>query len=174
MIKSIFIFLIIFTLAVFKTETISADYFIAEPSAQLKEVRGTKEEDYRIGVLRNFFEEYNSPLSEYAEHFISTADKYHLDWRLVPAITGIESTFGKRMPQGSFNAYGWANGDYRFSSWETSIEIVSKTLREKYLNRGATTIEKIARRYAPPSKTWAGKVKYFMNEIDPLPLEFTI
>lgn len=130
--------------------------------------------DYRTENLRAFLESQNSPLSNYAEDFVVYADTYGLDYRLVPAITGVESTFGKRIPANSYNAYGWANGDYRFKSWEDSIDLVSMTLRTKYIDKGAGSISKIARRYAPPSKTWGSKVKHFMARIDPFPVSFDI
>lgn len=165
------LFLVLFILAADET---SAEVYVAESSAQLKTNEVENTADYRVAILRGFLAEYNSPLADYAPVFVETADKYNLDWRFVPAITGVESTFGKRIPTNSYNAYGWANGAYYFDSWEGSIEIVSKTLREKYYDRGATSITKIARRYAPPSSTWAWKVRYFMNKINPLPLSFTL
>lgn len=130
--------------------------------------------DTRVQTLRAYLNSHDSPLADYSSEFISYADKYELDWRFVVAISGVESTFGKRIPTNSYNAYGWANGSYKFSSWEESIEIVNKTLKEKYIDKGADSIDEIARIYAPPSKTWSGKVKYFMNKIDPISLEFTI
>jgi hypothetical protein len=145
---------------------------VAGASAQLRS-RQT-EVDARVMVLKRFLQSHNSPLAEYAEVFIATADKYHLDWRLVPAITGVESTFGKRIPYNSYNAYGWANGNYAFKSWEDSIEIVTKTLKEKYIDKGATSVAKIARIYAPPSSTWASKVRFFMRKIEPFPVAFTL
>lgn len=152
----------------------SVEAYVVGASAQLKSNHVEEVEDYRVTKLEAFFEKYDSPLASHAGSFVFYADIYGLDWRLVPAISGVESTFGKRIPYNSYNAYGWANGAYKFSSWDESIEIVSKTLREKYYDKGATTIYQIARRYAPPSNTWAGKVKYFMNKIDPLPVIFTI
>lgn len=152
---------------------VSAEDLVVSNSAQL--TRTNEEgEDYRVFALKNFLASYDSPLYEYAEELIKTADEYDIDWRLVPAITGVESTFGKRIPQNSYNAYGWANGAYYFESWEDSIEIVTKTLREKYYDKGAEDINQIARRYAPPSSTWAGKVKSLMKKIDPLGLTFTL
>lgn len=130
--------------------------------------------DYRIFNLRNFLAKYNSPLTEYAADFVKYADMYDIDYRLVPAISGVESTFGKHIPVNSYNAYGWANGDYRFSSWVDSISHVTMTLRIKYVDRGAPTITKIAKRYAPPSSTWGTKVKFFVGKIDTLPLTFDI
>jgi len=122
--------------------------------------------DNRVEKLTAFLEKYDSPLSSYAPDFIEMADKYQIDWKLLPAITGVESTFGKQIPSGSYNAYGLNNGNYRFQSWENSIEIVSKALKEKYYNRGLDNPYKIGPVYAPPSSTWASKVSRFMNEIE--------
>jgi len=122
--------------------------------------------DNRVEQLTAFLKKYDSPLVPYAPDFIEMADKYQIDWKLLPAITGVESTFGKQIPFHSYNAYGWNNGNYRFQSWENSLEIVSKALREKYYNRGLDTPYKIGPVYAPPSSTWAGKVSRFMNEIE--------
>ncbi len=130
--------------------------------------------DYRVQNLRNFFQKYNSPLAPYAQDFVEYADIYGIDYRLVPAISGVESTFGKQIPYGSYNAYGWAGGDYRFNSWKDSIRIVTETLKTKYIDKGAVTIPQIAKIYAPPSTTWAAYVQYFMAKIDTLPLNFEI
>lgn len=147
----------------------------ADASASVKTVDGLNSGfDYRVENLRNFLTKFNSPLIPYAKEFVDTADTYGLDYRLVPSITGVESTFGKQIPAKSFNAYGWANGNYTFKSWPDSIEIVSGTLRTKYIDKGAPTIAKIAKKYAPPSTTWATKVTYFVGKIDALPVSFDI
>ena len=139
--------------------------YMAGASAVLKnEIQ--VETDCRKQKLEAFLAGYNSPLTAFAQEMIDTADKYGLDWRLIPAITGVESTFGRHIPYESYNAYGWANGAYSFNSWNQSIEIVGKTLKEKYIDRGLDTTTKIGRVYAPPSKTWANKVNYFMGKID--------
>lgn len=135
--------------------------------------------DFRVVKLQAFLAKYDSPLTSYAQVFIDVADEYQIDWKLLPAITGVESTFGKQIPYNSYNAYGWANGNYAFKSWGESIEIVSKALKEKYLDRGLDTPYKIGPVYAPPSKTWGGKVNFFMQKIedfDPraFPLALTI
>jgi hypothetical protein len=142
-------------------------------SAQIKKIKVIDNSNYRVNKLKTYLESHNSPLSEHSYTFVAMADKYNLDWRLVVAISGVESTFGKRIPFNSYNAYGWANGNYNFESWDQSIEVVSKTLREKYIDQGATSIDEIAAIYAPPSDTWAWKVRFFMNEIDPMPLTFS-
>ena len=122
--------------------------------------------DNRVEKLTAFLKKYDSPLVPYAETFVFMADKYQIDWKLLPAITGVESTFGWQIPYNSYNAYGWNNGNYRFQSWEDSIEIVSKALKEKYYNRGLDTPYKIGRVYAPPSPFWGNRVNNFMKTID--------
>jgi len=138
----------------------------AGSSAGLLAVKKASSKDLRTEKLKDFLSSFESPLASYSAVLVKTADKYKLDWKLIPAITGVESTFGKAIPSGSYNAYGWANGAYYFESWENSIEIVAKTLKENYINRGADTVEKIAPIYAPPSTTWAGKVSYFMEKLE--------
>ena len=166
--------LLLFVAILAKADSVSAGVNVAGSSAQLKRNVGTKQFDYRKTKLENYLAGHNSPITPYSLSFIKYSDKYNIDWRLVPAISGVESTFGKRIPFNSYNAYGWANGKYQFTSWDDSIFVVSKALREKYYDRGATNIAQIARRYAPPSNSWGGKVKFFMRKIDILPLSFSL
>jgi hypothetical protein len=170
--NKLFLSLAIFLILFFKlTSNASAEVYVAGASAGLKQSTNFSS-DSRVTTLRKFLKGHQSPLTDYADELVAASDKYGLDWRLVAAISGVESTFGKKIPRGSYNAYGWANGDYRFKSWEDSIEIVSQTLRTKYIDKGAPTINKIGRRYAPPSTTWARNVKFFMYKIESFPLAF--
>lgn len=140
---------------------------IAGHSAVLQnEVLSCAQIDPRVRILESFLAGHQSPLTDHASLIIQTSDKYQVDWKLLSAIAGVESTFGKRIPKNSFNAYGWSNGYYRFDSWEKSIEHVIRALKEKYINRGLDNPYKIGPVYAPPSKTWAGKVVYFMKQIE--------
>lgn len=125
--------------------------------------------DYRARVLRNFLQTYSSPLSSSSQTFVKTADTYSIDWRLVAAISGVESTFGQQIPYNSYNAWGWGiygNNAIYFKSWEQAIETISKGLRENYINAwGAQDVYQIGRFYAA-SPTWASRVAYFMQKID--------
>lgn len=122
--------------------------------------------DPRVDKLEKFLKNYNSPLADKAGYFVMIADNFNMDYRLVPAISGIESTFGKRIPYNSFNAYGWGNGKSIFDSWEESIFVVSKTLSEKYIAKGLDTPIKMSRVYCPPNPDWGRKVAYFMDKIE--------
>lgn len=172
--KKLLTLVISLCLFILSPSEVGARDLVVSASGSLRNQAVFDKVDLRKARLEDFFKRYNSPLAKEAENFVNYADLYHIDWRMVPAISGVESTFGKRIPHGSYNAYGWANGEYYFKSWEESIEVVSRTLREKYYNKGADDIAKIARRYAPPSSTWGRNVKFFMEKIDPTPVEFDI
>ena len=124
--------------------------------------------DTRVKVLTSYLKQYDSPLVPYAADFVATADKYNLDWRLVAAISGVESTFGKQIPYNSYNAWGWGvYGDnvINFKSWDDGIEIVSQGLREKYIDQwGGQDIYQIGAVYAS-SPAWAGHVELYLNKI---------
>lgn len=122
--------------------------------------------DTRIIRLKNFLNIYHSPLVLYAELIVSTADKYNIPWSLVTSISGVESGFCHNLPYNSFNCWGWENGATRFRDYSFAIETVSRELKEHYWSRGLDTPEEIGKIYAPPSKTWAGKVRHFMYIIE--------
>ncbi|MBI2595773.1 glucosaminidase domain-containing protein [Candidatus Daviesbacteria bacterium] len=126
-----------------------------------------KKLDNRAIVLKDYLEKHNSPLQYHSQDFIDAADTYHLDWKLVPAIAGVESTFGKAIP-GGYNGWGWGvygNQALEFESWNDGIHTVSQGLKENYVNRGLTTPAAMNRVYAA-SPTWGNKVNYFMNDIE--------
>jgi len=146
-----------------------AQEFSAGSSAALLKPSNQKTSDSRVRILREYLEKYNSPLVPYAGTFVENADKYNLDWKLVAAISGVESTFGREIPNDSYNGWGWGiYGDnmIRFSSWTEGIQTISEGLRTKYMNQwGAKDVYQIGKLYAA-SPTWAQRVEYFMNSIE--------
>lgn len=128
--------------------------------------------DGRPKIVANFFNDRNSVLSSYSEIFVAVADKYKLDFRLLPAIAMQESNGGKKIIRGSYNPFGYGiYGDLviRFKSWEEAIERVGKALREDYINHGLTSPQQIMTKYTPPSLSkggvWARGVSSFMEEL---------
>ncbi|HZQ29569.1 MAG TPA: hypothetical protein VFA93_00610 [Patescibacteria group bacterium] len=158
----IFVLSLLFTPFAFAEEKASAS------SAKINSIKENKLSDQRVKILRDYLRQYNSPLVEYSSSFVKYADEYNLDWRLVAAISGVESTFGQQIPYGTYNGWGWGiYGDNRiyFKSWDEGIKTVSEGLRTNYLNRwGAQDVYQIGRLYAA-SPTWAYRVDYFMGKI---------
>ena len=131
---------------------------------------GQIQRDERIDILRTYLLMHNSPLAAQATHFVSEADRLDLDWKLMAAIAGTESTFGKYVPPGSYNAWGCgiptgAQSGIAFDSWKQGITTVSEGLKYRYIARGAVTVEQIGRIYAA-SPRWGRNVRFFLNQIE--------
>ena len=124
----------------------------------------------RVKALESFFTEVNSPLKPHSETFVDVADKYGLDYKLLPAISCIESSCVIKLIEGSYNPFGWGiygNNAIYFESYDEAIEVVGKGIRENYIKRGYNTPEKMAPIYTPPnSANWLYAVKTFMYKID--------
>ena len=167
--KIIFYFIVIFFLLTFcyPGKTFAREISSAS-SAVLANRIVSKAYDKRIEVLGKFLKQYNSPLAQFAAKFVKDADRYNIDWRLVAAIAGVESTFGNFTPNNSYNAWGW--GIYgenvtRFSSWEEGIGVISKGIREEYMNKwNAGNVDEIGRIYAA-SPDWSYRVEWYMERI---------
>lgn len=128
--------------------------------------------DGRAKIIEDFFNTHKSPLAAHSNTFIQVADKYKLDYKLLPAISMQESNGGRKIINESYNPFGY--GIYgtmviRFNSWEEAIERVGKALREDYLDQGLKTPIQIMAKYTPPSLakegTWAKGVSSFMEEL---------
>lgn len=129
--------------------------------------------DVREQLLEEFLAKYQSPLLPHTHHLIETADKYKLDYRLLPAIAMQESNLCKKIPKNSaHNCWGFGiYGKKRtgFDNYEQAISVVAKGLSENYVQIGLVTPEEIMTKYTPGSNgSWANSVNYFMNKIHSL------
>ena len=142
-------------------EIVPAEVFMSK-----EELDKLNEDKLKAQKIELFFRinRNNAPLADYAEKFVEVANKYGLDYRLLPAIATVESGGGKSNFR-SYNAWGWGNKS--FSSFEEGIEVVGRGLKTGYIDKGRDTVEEIAPIYCPPNyKNWARSVNQFMNEIE--------
>lgn len=116
-------------------------------------------------VLKEYLEKSSSPMLPYVDSFLEACSTYDLDCYLLPAISGVESTFGKFIAPGTNNAFGWGRGIIPFTSFHEAIMTVGKGLRENYIDKGATSVNAIGAIYCE-GNTWSGKVTYFMNKFE--------
>ncbi|MBM3205810.1 lytic transglycosylase domain-containing protein [Candidatus Shapirobacteria bacterium] len=128
------------------------------------------EQDARPVIIREYLATYDSPLLPYADALLEASVRYDVDYKLIVAIAQCESNLCKKAPEGSFNCWGFENGETKFLSWEQAFNQVAKTLRERYLDMGLTTPEQIMPKYAPPSVEkggpWAKCVTQFMDDLE--------
>ena len=130
------------------------------------------EQDARKAIVRDFFKKYKSDLLPFADEVVNTADKYGLDYRLIPAIAMQESNLCHKLTgklKGSYNCWGF--GVYgkivtKFDNYQQAIETVTKTLAIQYKAKGLETPDQIMTKYTPGSNgSWANGVNQFMNQL---------
>lgn len=171
--RRIFILLAaIITFAAISPTTVEATSQTSGASAKLiADLQSMPEQvvDTRVAKLTAYLESYNSPMADHAETFIAEADKHNIDWRLVPAITGVESYYGQHIPPYSYNGWGYGvygNNVRRFASWDEGIAVVTQALRVDYIDSwGATNVYEIGSKYAADPH-WANKVQHFIDDIE--------
>jgi murein DD-endopeptidase MepM/ murein hydrolase activator NlpD len=130
----------------------------------------------QAGMIDAYLKKKGSPMAGLGNIFVAAGKKYRVDPRLVVAISGIESSFGKHI-LGAHNAWGWGPGK-PFGSWQEGITTVTRGLRKGYLDRGLKTPDQIVKRYAPGSvgndeSGWANTVNQFLGEMGVMPSSST-
>jgi hypothetical protein len=117
--------------------------------------------DSRFEALRKFFVKGECPAQEYSAAFLEAADRYELDWRLLPSLSYVESTGGKQARNN--NLFGWDSGRAQFSSPTEGIHQVGYRLAYSALYRDKDLDEVLAT--YNPSAEYAQKVKFIMRQI---------
>ncbi|MBI2026175.1 MAG: hypothetical protein HYT06_02225, partial [Candidatus Levybacteria bacterium] len=132
----------------------------------------TKDIDARVEAVEDFLSYYKSVLTPFADEIVAIADKYDIDYRLIPAIAMQESTLCKNLPNKLKDSHNcWGFGIYgkkvtRFNNFNDAIETVTKTLATKYKAQGLETPEEIMSKYNPVSTgTWAEGVSGYMARL---------
>jgi hypothetical protein len=182
-------FLLIFTIGLFyqATHTQKLDVLVrdltsdlrpnyqiysAERPAAVDLITAITKGDARAVLLDRFLQRQRSPMAGMGEHFVKMADKYNMDYRLLPAIAQKESGLGRVIPKGSYNAWGWAiytgkNSGAEFDSWAHAIETVARGIKASYIDKGLVSPEQIMTKYTPSSDgSWAEDVIFTMNQIE--------
>lgn len=126
--------------------------------------------DGRAANLQRFLRSINSPLFDHADVIVEEADKHGFDYRVLVAIAMQESSGCKKIPEGSFNCWGWGiYGDTvtKFTSYDEGIQVVSAGIKKNYIDKGLVTTEDIMKKYTPSSPgTWAAAVRHFFERIE--------
>lgn len=135
---------------------------IQETASVQKDVRlqELSERSNRIARVRDFYARWNAPLGAHAETIVDAAERWGIDWRLVPAISIVESSGGRYCFR-PYNAYGWGKAGY--SSFDESIEAVTRGLSTGYRTSNPHAI---GPKYNPVTPTeWSNKVAGLMSQL---------
>lgn len=130
-------------------------------------------QDGRAEIVAGFLSRYNSPLKpaeEYGQMLVAAADRYGLDYRLLPAIMMQESNLCKASDPAIHNCLGFGihkGGTLAFDSYEESFDRAARELKERYIDIGLVTPEQIMTKYTPSSNgSWAKSVNQWIAEME--------
>ncbi len=127
-------------------------------------------DDARPLLIKRYLAKYQSPLLPYADLIFQMSQTYGYDYRWIIAIAQQESNLCKKIPDNSFNCWGYginSAGTLRFTSYELAIKSFGEYLKREYFDKGLTTPETIMKKYCPPSNgSWAYGVSQFFNDIE--------
>ena len=121
--------------------------------------------DPRTLKIRKFFASTGCPASAFATDFVLAADQHHLDWRLLPSLSFLETTGGKT--QRNNNLFGWSNGETRFPSIRAGIYMVASRLSQARHYRGKTVDQKL--RLYNTDRAYPQKVRATMRALSAVP-----
>ena len=154
---------------------------IPAPENKIKTAVGSA--DARSEILRQYLIKHESPLYPYSDLLVKVADENRFDFRWMVAIAQQESNLCKKIPENSYNCWGWGIWclDYsqeaqscnemkitKFDSYEQAIINIAPQFKEKFLSKGSRTqAEEVMGTYTPPSDgSWAYGVNQFMSELE--------
>ncbi len=124
----------------------------------------------KADAIDTYFRERSMPLHGTGMTFVLVAEKYGLDWRLLPAI-GIRESSGGKAACG-FNPFGWGSCKLsNFKSYEQAIESLGKNLGGANPNTaryyaGKSTMEKLYYYNGTVLPTYPDEVLAIMKKIE--------
>jgi hypothetical protein len=119
-------------------------------------------EDKRPERLEAFFQSFGCPAPHHVKEYVGTADNFAIDYRLLPAISVLESTCG--VHQRLNNRWGWDSARKGFASFRAGLEYIARQLAEGRYYKGKTLEEKV--RMYNPKPEYAVQLKKLMRKID--------
>lgn len=124
--------------------------------------------DERVEKLQRYFAKESLPLESEAENFVRYADQNGVDWKLLPAISFVESTGGKHAcKKASFNAFGWGGCSISFSSYEEAIATITMKLSGGYKAYKGKDLDGILKTYNKVKQpSYSKEVKREMKKIE--------
>lgn len=140
-------------------------------------------QDPRAYVFDEYFRRNNSPLAGTGDIFVANCLKYNMptDCTTIVAIARAETDLCKYGGSDSyFNCWGFGGGGIyrmRFSSWDESIDRVSRSLGWSYGTRYILNPRLMATTFCgsePGCTGWGERVLFFMAEIDRLGSELGV
>lgn len=137
---------------------------IASPAPALapSQLEGRADTEERARKLETFFEAHGCPQPFHVDDYLQAADLNGLDYRILPAVSVLESTCGVYARRN--NRWGWASARVGFQSVARGIHYIAQQLASGRYYRGKDVDEKLL--IYNPNRRYVRDVKQLMLEID--------
>ena len=145
--------------------------FAGLPSFDQQIKTSIKTADARSEIIRQYLNRYESPLEPYSDLIVNLSDQYNFDYRWLIAIAQQESSLCHRIPENSYNCWGWGiYGDKvtRFDSYEDALRRIAPQFTKIFL-KGSHNKDpyEVMKTYTPPSDgSWANGVSTFFDNLE--------
>ena len=136
--------------------------FCSHATANLSEAGFNPSPDARFVRLERFFRHYGCPMPQHISEYIRAADRYGLDYRMLPALSIRETQCGLTERQN--NRWGYHSGRQSFASIEAGINYVAWRLADQPPYKGKTLREKLFTYNPLPS--YPAEVLWIMRQIE--------
>jgi hypothetical protein len=137
------------------------------------EVEKRKEEERKLAEFKTKVEKaeallrrYNSVMQGYGELIVRRAEECGGDYRVIMAIAGNESGFG-RIPYKLYNPFGYLDG-VQYSGWEESLNFLSCRIAERFLKPCNNDLVCIINKYGghdTDKEQWIRNIQWFINQL---------
>jgi hypothetical protein len=118
--------------------------------------------DPRGARLEAFFKAYDCPAPLHVNEYLRAADSHALDYRILPAISLVESTCGAFQKMN--NRWGWASAQSGFPSVPAGIEYITGQLADNPNYKGKSLQEKLFT--YNPYPQYVRQVEQLMHQIE--------
>jgi len=119
-------------------------------------------QDQRVFRLEAFFKAYNCPGPLHINDYLHAADANQIDYRLLPAISLLETTCGSFERKN--NHWGWDSPQKAFSSVSAGIQYIATQLAEHPYYKGKTLEQKLLT--YNPDRQYMTRVRRLMRQIE--------
>jgi hypothetical protein len=128
-----------------------------KPAVRLEEI---SQRERKADRIRAFYSRWDAPMAEHAMYIVEVAEHFGVDFRLIPAISVVESSGGNYCFR-PYNPFGW--GKSGFNSFEDAIYTVTKGLAHGYRSNDPYVIGPTYNPVTPDA--WSAKVDSLMQQI---------
>ncbi len=157
----------------FKTDLgklVSVDQVVTKENANYKIDNLITGDDARPLIIEKYLTKYKSPLVPYSKLIFELSQTYGFDYYWIVAIAQQESNLCKKIPENSFNCWGYGihkKGTLRFENYEIALKSYAEYLKRQYFDKGLNTPELIMKKYCPYSDgSWARGVQQFIDQME--------